>query len=160
MTCSTCLTAKATLTCGICESQICKACALFLDEDSFSYLSEIPENLNKDVYCNACFQKEVSDALFAYNENVEKAKNVFVYLKEQGKETRLMKRSHPLLRVTNCKDKEEALLRLAFQAVTVDCNAIIDVSLKAEKVRSHAYQTLRWHATAIPTTVEKNRFNR
>lgn len=158
--CSGCLTAKATLNCGVCEAQVCKACAVFLEDESFSFLSKIPDVLQKETYCNSCFQTHVQDELTSYEDTMNKAREIFVYMKDQGKETRLMKRSLPQLKIKDCVDKDEAILRLAFLAVKQNCNAIIDVDIKSEKVRMQAYQTLKWHATATPVQLEGRRFNR
>jgi uncharacterized protein YbjQ (UPF0145 family) len=160
MNCTSCLTTKATLKCGLCDTEVCKSCAMFVDDDSFSFLKSIPETLQKDAYCHSCYEANVQQELQSYEETMQKARGVFVYNKEQGKETRLMKRSLPQIKIKDCADKEDALLRLAFLAVQANCNAIIDVEVKSEKVREHAYQTLKWHATATPTNVEHNRFNK
>ncbi len=121
-----------------------------MEEGRFSYDPSLPENLTKGVYCPACHAETVSPALAAYDDVMEKARNVSVYFKTQSKETRLMKRKQPALRVSGCPDREEALMRLAFLAAKSGFGTLIDVDLISEKVRQGAYQTSSWKGSGIP----------
>ncbi len=91
---------------------------------------------------------------------MESAKNVFVYYKAQSKETRLMKRSESPLQVNACADRDETVLRLAFLAVKLGFNAIIDVDLVSKKVRDGSYKILTWNGTAVPAIVDAEKLNR
>jgi hypothetical protein len=155
--CVSCLKLKATLRCGLCESSVCKSCARFLDDDSFSFLAERPKDLQHTTYCPTCFEAKVSAPLDAYNELMEKAGNVAVYLKNQSKETRSMKRAEGILQVNDCADRDEVQMRLAFQAVQAGYDALILVELIPTKVRSGAYQTTSWSATGVAAVAKPER---
>lgn len=154
--CSVCLTAKGNLSCGHCDLQICKACAEFLADDDFAFMPKVNDILTKSAYCPNCFDIHVRPDLDIYNELLEKAKNFPVYSKTQSKETRLMRRNRPKLVASDCEDKEEALLKLAFLAVYETCTAIVDVEVISKKVRNHAYQTLTWEASGMPIKLDKH----
>jgi hypothetical protein len=158
--CCICLKPKATLECGICKEAVCKKCALFLDEGSFAFLPKVPELLSHQVYCNPCFEANVAPALEYYNQTMERAKQVEIYYKAQGKETRLLDRRELPLSIAACPDREEALLRLAFLAVKANFSGLIDVEIIGKKIRSGAYQTQEWSGTGIPTIISAKRLCR
>lgn len=147
--CCICQKSKAPITCGICESSVCKSCTEFLDADSFSFLPQVPAELSHLAYCRLCFDAQVAPALENYQENVTKAADIQVYLKNQSKETRLFKRTEDRFSVVNCDDHDETLLRLAFQAVQAGYNALIDVEIDGKKVRQGSYQTSTYQGTGI-----------
>lgn len=158
--CCVCQKPKANLVCGICQSAVCKKCAQFTEEDSFSFLDKIPPHLTHGTYCGPCFDAKVAPELASYAETMEKAKDVAVFFKDQGKETRLIKRSNEVFRVKDCLDRDETLLRLAFFAAQKDFNSVIDVDLVSEKIRSGTYQTQRWSGTAVPANISDKKINR
>jgi hypothetical protein len=155
--CSVCQKPKSQLHCGHCGAVVCKSCAVFLEEGSFSFYPEVPKVLSHTTYCNPCYTVHILPAQETYAALIEKAKNVLVYDKTQGKETRLMKRLEKPLRISNCPDREETLLRLAFLAAQANFEAIIDVNLTGEKVRDGSYQTTSWSGTGIPTSAPLQR---
>ena len=156
-TCCSCLKPKAKLTCQLCESAVCKNCAQFLEEGQFSFLAQVPAELNHILYCQNCYEQTVAGPLADYQAMLEKAKEILVYESHQGKETRLLKRIEKPVHVKDCPDREEALLRLAFFALQAGYNAIIDVDLKSAKVRTGSYQTHMWSGSGIPAQVTENR---
>lgn len=158
--CQSCGKASSTLECGLCKEALCKNCAEFLEAETLAFLKPLPEDLSHAVYCGSCYAKTVAPALESYSDTLEKAKNVFVYLKKQGKETRLLKRTAPPVQVLDCPDYDETLLRLAFLAVQDQYNAIIDVDITSEKVRHGGYQTLKWQGRAVPTHIDPRRAER
>lgn len=101
-----------------------------------------------------CFDAKVAPAQQVYNEIMESAKNVQVYEKGQGKETRLMKRVVPAVHVDNCADRKETLMRLAFRAAEAGFNGLIDVEIKSEKVFVQSYQTSRWKGSGVPINLD------
>jgi hypothetical protein len=155
--CCSCLTPKATLKCGLCQDSVCKKCAQYLDEESFSFLEKVPADLSHTVYCRGCFEAKVAEPLENYNQAVEKAKNISIYLKDQSKESRLLKRKELPVRVTSCADREELILRLAFLAVQANYNGLVDVDIVGKKIRNGAYQTQEWSGSAIPTHIPDRR---
>lgn len=142
--CISCQSKKALLECEVCHDTYCKNCVHFLPEDSFSYSPEVAKILKHQVYCHSCYLQHVEAELAKYNETLEAAKNVNIFLKKQGKETRLMSRKEPLVKVINCLDEEEVLMRLAFLAVRQGFNAVIDVDPVGVKVQTGTYQTTNW----------------
>lgn len=158
--CSICFKPKAKLSCGICESPICKNCTIFLDEDSFSFLKVVPDDLRHTTYCPPCYDAKVEPASAKYQEDLEKARNVFVFYKAENKESRYFKRVDHPLKVVDCPDRDETVLRLAFMAVQLNCNAIVDVDLASEKVKSGSYQTSKWTGTAHPVEADPRKLER
>jgi len=155
-TCS-CGKLKPSLECGLCKTAICKSCANFIESDQFSFLPQVPAELSHSTYCGACFSEKVAPELESYSLLMEKAREITVFEKSQGKETRLLKRTEKPLRVEGCADHDETVLRLAFFAAQKNFNAIIDVNVKAEKVRNQSYQTTVFSGTAVPTDLQTHR---
>lgn len=156
--CQTCKKPKATLECGLCHCPQCKKCAQMMDSDAFSFLEKIPDPLSHHAYCGQCFDNHVAQELQNYQDILEKSRDVTIYSKEQSKETRLIKRTDRLLKVTDCLDRDETIARLAFLAVKENFNTIIDVTVKNEKVIVGGYQSLKFHGTAIPIQLDRVRY--
>lgn len=157
--CSSCLKPNAPFKCGLCENIMCKKCVQFVPENTFSFLKKIPPELLLGSYCTSCFEAQVAPALDTYNEAMARAGEVFVYYKAQSKETRTFRRSEEPIRVENCDDKDETLMRLAFYTAEAGFNALIDVVLSADKIRDGRYQTSRWNGVGIPTQMDPKRAN-
>ena len=158
--CSSCHKPKATLSCGICQTSICKKCAEFIEPDRLAFLSKLPAEFESGTFCHPCFDEKVGPALNDYDQTIEQAKQVAVFFKTQSKETRLIKRLEEPVIVENCADHDETLLRLAFMAVKSNHSVLIDVDIVSEKVRSGAYQTLKWRGVGIPAVVDAAKLNR
>jgi hypothetical protein len=158
--CSTCFKPKATLSCGHCTSAICKSCACFLDADSFEFLVERPPILAHDTFCNPCFEAEVSPLLGEYNETLARAQDVQIFTKLQFKETRFLKRDQDPIVIPDCDDRDELILRLAFQAAQKGLNGVIDVETESRKVKNGSYQSTRWSGSGVPTEVIQSKLVR
>jgi hypothetical protein len=152
--CTLCRKPKGTLTCGSCQSAVCKSCSQTLRAGSFAFLENVPADLTHRTYCGACYDEKVAPALDSYVQAVERAKDVIVYLKNQGEETRLIKRSEKALRVVDCADRNETLLRLAFLAAQANFNALVDVDISSRKVRNEGYQTTTWNGAGVPIRLD------
>lgn len=155
--CSVCLSPKAALNCGCCSEPVCKQCAQFVDEETFSYMQNVPQELSHTVYCGPCFDKTVAGPLESYNQTLENAKNILVYFKSQNKETHYIKRVEDPYQITKCDDRDEAVLRMAFWAAQSGFNSVIDVVLTPQKIRDGSYQTQIWSATGIPANVDERK---
>jgi hypothetical protein len=156
--CVVCQKPKANLSCELCQAAVCKSCAQFLNEDDFAFLPENERKFANGSYCTPCFDSEVGPELAADDQLREQANDVIVYFKNQSKETRLFKRTKDILRVPSCTDKEETVLRLAFLAAQKGYNAIIDVDISAEKVRTQGgYQSSNWRGTAVATHLDSGK---
>lgn len=158
--CTSCQKPKAQLQCVLCHEAVCKKCAHFLDEGTFSFAAKAPEALQHGVYCNTCFEQHVRSALENYNMDMERAKDIAVFSKSQTKETQHIRRSADKLVVENCVDRDETLLRLAFMAVQLKYNAVLDIELTAKKVKKDGYQTSIWRGTGIPVQLDERKLVR
>lgn len=149
--CQSCFTAQTFLTCNLCEEHVCKSCARFVDEDEFEYPTLLPENIQNKTLCVSCFSKEADPVIEEYKTVLEKAKVVDVYDIKQGSETGLIKRIEKPLRIQDCDDREETLLRLAFLAAQKGYSTIVDVNLKSKKVEQGGkYKKLMWSGSGVP----------
>ncbi|MGE0634348.1 MAG: hypothetical protein AB7O96_18175 [Pseudobdellovibrionaceae bacterium] len=155
--CNTCEKPKATLTCGICECSLCKYCAQILAHDQFSFLPVIPVVLSHQVYCGVCFDREVASEVQNYEQTMEEAKNIHIFFKAQGKETRLIKRNEKPIKISDCADRDEAILRLAFVAAQGKFNSVLDVDVVSKKIRMGAYQTQTYSVTGMPAQVDSRK---
>ncbi|MGZ3691550.1 MAG: hypothetical protein ACXVAX_08600 [Pseudobdellovibrio sp.] len=153
MPCCTCQKTKTTQICGICKEDLCKSCTCFVDADSFSFLKNIPAELQHTAYCGSCYNTHVAEKLNAYNETKEKAAELSIFMKNQGKETRLIPRKEKPFSIKDCADYNEAILRLAFFAVEAGFNSLLDVDLISKKVNIGGYQSTVWSGTAVPANV-------
>ena len=141
-TCETCQSEPTVLSCGICANATCKTCAHVLEEDAFSFLPEVPEHLTKGIYCNQCFEAKVAADVAEYELKMKAAGQLDLYFKNQGKETRFVRRHAAPFVVKECVDRDELLLRLAFLAVHGGFKCLVDVEVTGLKVTNHAYQKL------------------
>lgn len=155
--CLTCYKPKAHLACGICKSAICKNCTQFVEEDAFSFLSEVPEELRHQTYCVQCFDHQVRPQIDDYNSDMERAKQILIFSKKESKITRLMKRMDAPFEVKECAGEYEATMRLAFKAVKSNFNVLIDFELSHDKVRNGSYQKLIWNGSAVGVSIEPDK---
>lgn len=159
LVCSACLKPKATLMCGLCGCDLCKACAQALNEDDFSFVANVPESLTHSNYCSSCYDEKIQPEVNEYTDTLERAKGILVFTKDQGKETRLIKRKEAMLKTGDCDDYDEAIMRLAFLAASKGHNAIVDVDVNGRKVKDGSYQTTKFSGTAIPVSVDPRRYD-
>lgn len=155
--CDGCGRSKSLLLCGACQGAVCKACAEFLDEEAFSFLPERPAELTHTTFCPTCFDVKVAPRIRSYELDMGRAREILVFDRSQGKETRLIKRTKDRVKVEDCPDRGEALLRLAFQAVLRGDNALVDVDLRSRKVRDGRYQTTIWSGEGTPVQLDESR---
>ncbi|NJL23957.1 MAG: hypothetical protein HC902_01390 [Calothrix sp. SM1_5_4] len=106
------------------------------------------------------FDGKVQPAIQSYNEVVDRARDVVVFHKNQSKESRLFPRGKMQLKVTGASDKDDVLMRLAFQVAQAGYNAILDVDITSEKMRNAGYQTSSWSGTATPGHVDVEKLDR
>lgn len=119
-------------------------------------MAQIPQELSGSAYCGACYTTKVLPALDSYAQTLEQAKEILVYTKSQGKETRFIRRTEKPVRVEKCNDYDEIILRLAFFAAQAGFNAIIDVDIRSEKIRTGGYQTTLWSGVGTPANVQNH----
>lgn len=158
--CTICKTEKAHLNCTFCNDKLCKSCAFIIDEDSFEFISEVPSGILHSISCNVCYFENVEPLIENHKNILERAKGVYVYGKEQGKETRLFKRKKGSIQVVDEPDHNRAILHLAFLTIQSGCNAMVDVEMKSKKVKSGSYQTTLWSGVAKPVLVDPQKIER
>lgn len=154
--CSAChqskLASKNSFECGICKDLLCKKCLVNLTQPTFSYLKTVPDELKHTIYCNPCYHKIVLPALESYEDTMNRAKSIYIFEKKIT-HIPLISRSKQKLTVENCDDRDETILRLAFQAAQLSFNAVVKIELVYEKIRIDGYQTTRWSATGYPANI-------
>lgn len=158
--CQSCGAKKLAFSCGRCQSNLCKPCTQDLKKDSFPLLDPVPDDLTHRKYCGRCFLEVVQPQLDTYTDLVERARGVIVFLKKKSEETRLLNRSEKTVRVTNCADESEAMLKLAMVAVRGNFNALLDVTFTSKSIRNFGYQTSRCEASGVPTNIEPDKLDR
>lgn len=154
MSCVSCNATKASLICEVCKASLCKACAQFLDEDSFAFMEKLAEDLKHSTYCPRCFDERVAPALMTYEETMERAGDVNVYFKAQSQESRFIRRVEKPLHVKDCADRDEVVLKLAFRAAQGGFNCLLDVETLSQKIIHGKWQTSTWSGSAIPASVD------
>lgn len=155
--CSSCENQKVTLECELCQSPLCKNCSQFVEENFFSFLEKIPVELQKTTFCPSCYANQILPEIETYNRDLERAKDILVFEKTQGKETRFIRRTEKPLKVSDCADREEVMLRLAFQSLRRGFNGILDFEATSEKEKNRSYNKVSWKGSAIPANIESNK---
>ena len=150
--CATCRGSKAVLSCGLCQNALCKKCAEVLPRDYFSFLKNVPETLQHVAYCGSCFDAHVASAKTQYEDLLKKAKTVTIFYRKE-RNVPVKRKSKVQLTVSDCADRDEALLRLAFFSAQQSCNAVADVEVTPQKIKINGYQTTLWHAKGFPGMV-------
>jgi hypothetical protein len=115
-------------------------------------LKTVPEDLAHPSYCGPCYDEKVAPALASYASAMEQARELGVFYKNE----RNLPAHRPLnkmVKVENCPDRKETLLRLAFFAAEQSCNALVNVELISKKVRNAGYQKTIWSGTGFPAHV-------
>jgi hypothetical protein len=158
--CVSCRRPKDDLSCELCHADLCKKCVQFLDAATFSFYTKIPNELSHTHYCQNCYAQTVESALEAYEEIIERARGSYVFFTSHRKQIPLLKKSKDSVRVENCEDRDETILRLAFLAAEQGYNSVMEVEVVCEKVRNEGYQKSAWRAVGIPATVDAEKMER
>lgn len=152
--CAQCEKNKTALTCGICTCAVCKSCAKILEPEEFAFEPELSPEIKHGVFCHPCFIDKVAGPLNEYFEILETAKNIDVYFKDQGKETRLVRRKEKPVTVPLCDDRDEVVMKLAFVAAKGGFDSVVDVDLRSEKVHHGGYVKSVWKGTGVPANAK------
>lgn len=155
--CCVCQKPNGNLACTVCTEPICKKCAQFSNAENFSLSDEKPETLPIGTYCGSCYDSHVLERLNAYNDVAERARDIFIYYKAQSKENRFIRRKEKPMKVGNCDDRDEIILRLAYLAAKAGFNCLVDVEISSEKIINGGYQKSMWSAVGIPVNADLNR---
>jgi hypothetical protein len=155
--CKTCRKPKANFNCGHCEEAVCKSCAQFLEEGSFSFLPKVPEVLCHSVYCSHCHDENVAGPLDDYQKTMTEAKEVIFFTKEKSKLTGHLKRKEDPLIIKDCEDEEETVLRLAFLAAQGKFNCLLDVSISHRKIIVGSHKKTIFSGSGVPTNIDPSK---
>lgn len=158
--CASCRRPKVAVNCGVCENPLCKNCAEFLSESSFAFMAEIPENLKHSYYCPSCFGAHVEPVRANYDETMARAKEAFIFFATQRKPIPLLKKSKESVRIDECEDRDETILRLAFRASEQGYNAVVQVEVVSEKIRNGGHEKSRWRGVGYPAIVDTEKLER
>lgn len=150
----TCRSPKNRRQCESCGVDICKNCMEFLDEKTFAFLEKLPDELKHSFYCISCHDTIVAPALAEYEDNIAKAREVIFISKAYKGHLPVIRKSTSDVSVKEAVDRDEVVLRLAFQAVLQGFNSIIQAELSSEKVRNHSYQKSRWAGKGTPAELD------
>ena len=117
-------------------------------------MAVVPEELTQTVFCPTCYQTKIVHEIESYEADMEKAKNIIVFEKDQGKETRGIKRLEEPLVVTDCLDAKEVMMKLAFRALKAGFNGIVNYEAISTRDRNGSYQKVTWKGSAIPAHID------
>lgn len=159
-TCETCRQPNASTECELCANALCEDCVLAPPHGTFSLQATTPAELMKTTYCRFCYDEKVEPAVAKYEETKALAEEVFIFFTTQRKEIPLIRKSKEVLRVPECTDRDETILRLAFMAAGKGFNAVIETEVSAEKIRNHAHQKMRWKGTGVPAMIDSDKLDR
>ena len=160
--CLSCRRPKASLHCELCEEPVCKDCVQRVSEETFSF--EFSEALNDDLkkqwYCASCYASTVAPALEDYVQTMEASNGVFVFFTTQKARLPILQKALKPVKIAECRDRDELILRLAFQAVRQGMNSIVETEVTSKKVRNAGYQTSVWTGSALPAQVDAAKLER
>lgn len=146
--CVICNNPKANITCRECDSSVCKSCIEFVGDALFEYDEYTDETSPVGHYCSSCYTTTIVPRLDVYNEIVERAKEVSVFSTEKSQESRLIKRTDVKLKIDECEDKEDLIMKLAYMAAKAGYNSIVDMDLVYTKTRDGSFKLANWSGTA------------
>lgn len=152
--CIHCRKTKGVGVCEVCHQTSCKDCTQYLPEDTFSFQSKLSAELKHHRYCIGCYEQHVTPALEAYHEILERAREVYFFFTTHKRPPTVLKRAKEVLRVTECKDRDETILRLGFMAAALGFNAVVEAEVKSQKIRQGAYQKMGWSGVGIAAQVD------
>jgi hypothetical protein len=158
--CTACQKNKAIYQCSGCGCGVCKSCVEFVQKEQFLFAEPAPIDVGDGTFCGNCFDSKVAPALATYEAMVEKAKDVFVFYKEESKVTSYFKRGKFPVEVEGLEDKESVVMKLAYIAASTGCNVIIETNVKSDKGRKGAYQSSVWSGSAFPVQVDPRKLKK
>ncbi len=158
--CISCRKPKAGLTCELCAEPVCKSCVVIIPTNEFDFQTELDEDLRHERYCSSCYTNTVLPAQEAYLETMMKARDIFVFFSTQKARLPVMSKELDLVKIPECIDRDEAILRMAFQSAALGHNALIETEVIYKKVRNEGYQKMIWAGQGRPATLDEIRLQR
>jgi hypothetical protein len=156
--CELCLKPKANLTCGLCKKVVCKNCEEFLEPDYFSFWEKPDQNLLLAHFCAECFCETIGPIKEKYDSILNLAKEINIFFAADPHPPHPIRKHHKLVSIKDCVDRDESILRLAFRAVELGYNSLMQVTTTAKQVRNHAHQKNVWDATGLPAEIDLEKY--
>ncbi len=158
--CINCRRTRISHECGLCQAPLCKSCEKFLPGESFAYLPEVPAELSHAFYCPDCHQEHVQPALADYEEKLAQAREMYFFFNTQRSFLPVLKKHTEPIRVENCEDRDETILRLAFLSAQLGYNCVVEAEVKSTKTRNGNHLKHFWTGTAFPAELDLAKFER
>ena len=158
--CEGCLVTEATHACGQCLKPLCKTCTKFVESSLFFLMAKLPEELSRGRYCSNCYEGRIQPALEKYRSIAALAKSVYIVDRPHRRSLPVTRQTNSPIKVEDCKDREESLLRLAFIAAEAGYNAVLKVKVGAKKIRNEGYQKMSWHASGFAAEINSAWFEK
>lgn len=154
--CVSCRKPRVDSTCGVCHEGVCKKCRIFLPEDTFSYEASLAPELKHSYYCAGCYDEHVEPFKAQYETTLEDAKQINVIYKGSKSSIRVLRKADKPMQISGSPDRDETILKLAFQAAKEGFNAIIDVEVSSQKIRNEGYQKMEWSGQGTPAEIKSH----
>jgi hypothetical protein len=158
--CITCRKPQAKLHCGSCREPVCQSCRDHLDIETFAFSENLPEELTHSDYCSGCYATIVEPAIERYQDTFERSKDIFIFFTTQKTRLPILKRDKNRLEIKVCRDRDELISRLAFKATEMGFNSVIEVEVKADKIRNAGHQKSSWHGGGYAAEVDPVKLER
>src|SRR6185437_16020019 len=142
--------------CELCQAPLCRKCRIFLSEEEFALAGERPPELLHSYYCGACHDEHVIPFQERYQETLEQAKQVNIIYKGSKSTIRVLRKATQAIQVANIRDRDEAILRLAYQAALLGFNAVIEVEVTSQKLRNEGWQKSAWSGHGVPAEIRSH----
>jgi hypothetical protein len=154
--CVSCRKPESAATCGVCQGGLCRKCRIFLGDEAFPFLTDASADLKHPYYCGVCFDEKVEPVKAQYEETLEQAKQINVIYKGSKSTIRTLRKADRSTTVASSKDRDETIMRLAFEAAKAGFNSIVDVEVTSKKVRNHGWQTSEWSGVGTPAEIRSH----
>ncbi len=155
--CAACRRPKGQHECPLCQDHFCRNCVRFRVDSDFEFAHAVQENLSHSKVCMRCFDEQIAPELSRYEETLERAKQVIIITSAYRGHTPVTKKALTPVVVENCHDRDETILRLAYQAADQGFNGLIQTEVTAKKIRNHGHQKSEWNGRGLPAQLDENK---
>lgn len=159
-TCVSCRKSTAESLCGVCGESVCRKCRQFLGEDEFPWAPERPPALRHTYYCDGCFAEHVEPFRDDYEATCELARNINIFFKHSKSLFKVRRRATHGVEIQGGVDRDETILRMAFQAARLGFNALTEVEVESAKIRHAGWQKSTWTGRGWPAEVHSHEMDK
>jgi hypothetical protein len=131
-----------------------------VSDEAFRLLDVRPAELGHAQYCPRCHESVVEPALQRYDEQLSRARNVGYWARTYRGHVPVLKKGQRSIEVAGFRDRDEALLKMAFLAVEQGFNGLVHGELISRKERNHGYQKMLWSGRATPARIDEEALER